>query len=159
MTKRLAIYLAVTFGLSWGIWIPLGFAFEIFTYGENSVPFIIAATSIVMFFPLVGAVVAELACMGTLAPGQSRWCELANRLAFYPRISGNIPNYLLAWFVPAGLALLGCVVYFLAFPHEFDASMGYILDLAAQIITAQKVCPTAPRTLRWDVRCSASANK
>ena len=147
MTKRLAIYLAVTFGLSWGLWIPLGFAFEIFTYGENSAPFIIAATSIVMFFPLVGAVVAELACMGKLAPGQSRWRELANRLAFYPRIGGNIPNYLLAWFVPAGLALLGCVVYFLAFPHEFDTSMGYIVDLVAQTGGSAQELPLPPAVL------------
>ena len=36
--KRLAVYLAVTFGLTWGVVIPAGVALGAFEYGEAAVP-------------------------------------------------------------------------------------------------------------------------
>ncbi len=41
----------------------------------------------------------------------------------------SIPYFLLGWFGPVLLTVLGAVVYFLVFPDHFDSSMGYLRTL------------------------------
>jgi hypothetical protein len=60
--KRLAIYLVVTFGLSWGLLIPAGFLLGTFESGEASSPVMLGLIALSMFFPLVGALAANFAC-------------------------------------------------------------------------------------------------
>ena len=118
--KRLAVFLAVTFGLSWGIWIPAGIAFDTFRNGEASSVAMIALTALGMFFPLIGALVANRAC------GHDGRIDLC----LHPRIGGNIRFYLAAWFVPALVTLLGCVAFFAAKPDVFDPAMtGYLTQI------------------------------
>ena len=119
--KRLAVFLAVTFGLTWGLLIPAGFALGTFENGENSSAAMIALVAVSMFFPLVGALVANRV-------GKP---EERIDLGIKPRIGVNLKYYLAAWFVPAGLALLGCIVFFVASPHLFDPTMMPYLETAA----------------------------
>ena len=60
--RRLAIYLIVTFTLTWGLIIPLCFKLGAFENGELATAGIVAPIAISMFFPLIGAFVANLAC-------------------------------------------------------------------------------------------------
>ena len=53
--KRLAIYVAVTFGLTWGLLIPAGFLLGTFANGEASSPVMMGLIALSMFFPLIGA--------------------------------------------------------------------------------------------------------
>lgn len=146
--RRLAVYLAVTFILSWGIWIPAGIAFDTFRNGEASSVAMVALTALGMFFPLIGALVANRAC------GQDGRIDLCLR----PRIDGNIRFYLAAWFMPALVTLLGCVVFFAAKPDVFDPTMtGFLAqiqsaaaasgDAAANMPSAQELASMAPLLL------------
>ena len=56
--KRLVIYLAVTFGLTWGLLIPAGVLLGTFENGEASSPVMLGLIALSMFFPLVGALAA-----------------------------------------------------------------------------------------------------
>ena len=111
MKKRLATFLAVTFGLSWGVWIPAGFITGA-VHDVNSSPIMLAIVAVSMFFPLVGALAANAAVPET---------ERID-LGFKPRIRENVRSYVMAWLVPAALALAGSVVFFLVFPQLFDRS-------------------------------------
>ena len=119
--KRLAIYVAVTFGLTWGLLIPAGFLLGTFANGETSSPVMMGLIALSMFFPLVGALVANLAC----GP------EARIDLCWRPRIKQNVCNYLIAWFAPAAIALLGCVVFFATNPHLFDPTMRSFIESTA----------------------------
>ena len=111
--KRLAIFLAVTFGLSWGIWIPAGIALKTFETGVNSSMAMVILVAIAMFFPLVGALVANFACKP----------EERINLCFRPLIRGNVRSYLLAWLAPSVLSVLGAALFFLVNPQLFDPTM------------------------------------
>lgn len=119
--KRLVIYLAVTFGLTWGLQIPAGIALGTFEHGENSSMVMIALIATSMFFPLVGALVANYACKP----------EERIDLALKPHIGQNIRPYLAAWLMPAGIALLGCVVFFAMNPQWFDPTMSSYMETIA----------------------------
>lgn len=110
MDKRLVIYLSVTFGLSWIVWAVAGVLTGAATQGLYSSAAMGAAVALSMFFPLVGALVTNAAM-----PPEKR-IDLCVR----PRLRGNGRLYMLAWSVPALLALAGGVVFFLVFPGLFD---------------------------------------
>lgn len=110
--KRLAIYLAVTFGLTWTMDFCAGFAFDTFAQGIDSSAPMIGLVALSMFFPLAGALVANYAC-----PPHER-IDLCLR----PLIKGNARYYLAAWLVPACITLLGCVVFYTPNPQFFDAT-------------------------------------
>ena len=119
--KRLAIYLVVTFGLTWGLLIPAGFLLGTFENGEASSPAMMGLIALSMFFPLVGALIANFAC-GPESRIDLRW---------RPRIKQNVRTYLIAWFAPAAIALFGCVVFFAANPHLFDPTMRSYIESSA----------------------------
>lgn len=119
--KRLVIFLVVTFGLTWGLLIPAGFALGTFQNGEASSMVMIGLIALSMFFPLIGALVANFACK----PDQRI------DLCWRPLIGQNVRNYLIAWFAPAGIALLGCIVFFALNPHWFDPTMQAYLESIA----------------------------
>ncbi len=117
--KRLAIFLPITFALTWGLLIPLGFALGAFENGENATPAIIAPIAISMFFPLVGALIANFACKP----------EERINLGLRPLIKGNVRWYLAAWFAPAIASLLGGVLFFALNPQLFDPTLSSYLAL------------------------------
>jgi membrane protease YdiL (CAAX protease family) len=118
--KRLAMYLVVTFALSWGVWIPLGIAQGTFVNGENSSPIMIAAITVGMFFPLIGALVSNAMCKP----------EERMSLCFKPRVKGHVGSYIAAWLLPTPIALLGCIVFFCVFPQLFDPQASALVAAA-----------------------------
>ena len=106
--KRLAIYLAVTFGLTWGLQIPAGISMGAFQNGLESSATMVAVVGLSMFFPLVGALAAYFAF-----PPKERI-----DLCWKPLIRENVFQYLAAWFLPAAIAIAGCAVFFLANPQQ-----------------------------------------
>ncbi len=119
--RRLAIFLAVTFGLTWGLLIPAGFLLGTFENGETSSPLMMGFIALSMFFPLVGALAANFACKS----------ESHTDLGWRPRIKSNVRSYLLAWFTPAVIALIGCAVFFAANPQLFDPTMRFYINKSA----------------------------
>ena len=134
--KRLAIFLAATFGLIWGLLIPAGCLLGTFENGEASSPVMLGLMALSMFFPLVGALIANFAC------GPDDRIDLGWR----PRVRLNVRNYLIAWFAPGVIALLGCMVFFVTNPHLFDPTMrSYIETSAASAgLTLEEIASQMP---------------
>ena len=120
--KRLGIYLAVTFGLSWGLWIPAGILTGSYQNGLESSQMMMGIVALGMFFPLVGALIANAA-----VPKDDRF-----DLHLRPQIRSNIKYYLLAWFMPAVVTLVGSTLFFLVFPQLFDASVPQVKESLEQ---------------------------
>lgn len=127
--KRVAVYLAFTFGLTWTVWIVSGIVLGAYTTGLSSSPAMIAVVAVGMFFPLVGALLTN-AVLGR---------ENRFPLAVNPRIRGNAKSYLLAWFVPACASVLGAALYFAVFPSQFDAGAGMFFSAAAPAVEAGQI--------------------
>lgn len=115
-TKRILLFLAITFLItyvySFGIVHPAA-------KGENvlngSNPTVILLIAGIMFFPALGVLITRLI---TKEGFKDAW--------LWPHFKGNIRIYLLAYFGPGILTLLGTVLYFIIFPKQFDPEFGYI---------------------------------
>lgn len=115
-SKRILIFLAVTFLLTWGYCLLVLYPM----IGENSlagVPSLKAQlmTAAVMFFPTLGVLVTRLVTREGLG---NVWLKL--------NLKGTLRYYLLAWFGPSLLTILGTALYFLVFTGEFDPGCGYL---------------------------------
>jgi len=113
--RRIAVFLAVAFGVSWAT------ALAIYLTGGlgdslELAPGITLATVLLptayMFGPAIGNVAARL----TTGEG---WANLMLR----PNPRSALRAYAAAWFVPAGLVVLGAALYFVVFPGQFDPTM------------------------------------
>lgn len=113
---RILLYVGITFLLTCGycflILYPL-------INGESlsGVPSIATQllTALVMFFPAIGALLTRLL---TREGFRASWLKL--------NLRNNIKTYLLAWFGPGILTMIGTILYFLIFPKQFDSSCGYL---------------------------------
>ena len=115
-SKRILIFLAVTFLLTWGYCLLVLYPM----IGEDSlagVPSLKAQlmTAAVMFFPTLGVLVTRLVTREGLG---NVWLKL--------NLKGTLRYYLLAWFGPSLLTILGTALYFLVFTGEFDPGCGYL---------------------------------
>ena len=110
MDKRLAVFLGVTFGLSWTTWAIASIITGAATQGVSASMPMVVIVAVSMFFPLVGAFAANAA-----APMEQR-IDLCLR----PRIKGNGRLYASAWLLPAVLTFIGGALFFLVFPQLFD---------------------------------------
>lgn len=121
---RIAVFLAVTFGLSWSGAVVLYLTGGL-TGSPELVPGITLAMvvlpTVYMFGPAVGNVAARL------ATGEGK-----EQLRFRPQTDGTLQYYAAAWVVPAALVLAGAGLYFLAFPGQFDLTMQAYRESAAQ---------------------------
>jgi membrane protease YdiL (CAAX protease family) len=113
--NRILIYLAITFGLTWGY--CFGILYPVVN-GESlsGVPSVAAQlmTAACMFFPAIGVLLTRLI---TKEGFKHVWLR--------PNLKGNIRYYLLAWFGPGILTVLGAALYFLIFPDNLDLSFSY----------------------------------
>lgn len=127
-TKRILIFLAIAF-------IPTYLA-EIIVmpplYTSTDMSDQVMATlltAMVMFFPALSVfltrIITKEGFQGTsyIAPKNG---------------AKSIPYFLLGWFGPSILTLVGAAVYFLIFPEKYDPNMGYLTTL----MTAQGMEPT-----------------
>ena len=115
-TKRIIIYLGITFlltfGYCFGILYPLVNSDNASQKVGNYATLLIA---VVMFFPAIGVLLTRLI---TKEGFKNAWLKL--------NLKGNIRTYLFAYFGPGVLTVLGMVVYFLIFPSELDLEFGYL---------------------------------
>lgn len=113
---RILLYIGITFLLTWGYCLLILYPV---IKGEsiNGVPSITAQllTAAVMFFPALGVLITRLL---TKEGFRESW--------LMPNLRGNIKTYLLAWFGPSILTILGALLYFLIFPDQFDPDCGYM---------------------------------
>lgn len=117
--KRILLYLAITFGLTWGYCFLVLYPI---VNGEslNGVPSVAAQlmTAVCMFFPATGVLLTRLI---TKEGFRNAWVKpnLRNRK--------NIKYYLLAWFGPGLLTFAGMGIYFLLFPGNLDLTFSYFI--------------------------------
>lgn len=114
--KRIGIFLAITFGLTWGycffLLYPLVNGESLSGIPAMATQLLVAAC---MFFPAIGVLLTRLV---TKEGFKDTWLK--------PNIQKNIKFYLLAWFGPGILTLLGSALYFLLFKGSFDPNCGYM---------------------------------
>ena len=107
--KTLPRYLIGAFAIAWPIQIAASF---LALRGQLQAYGLLLALS--MFAPFAAVLLARIPLQG---------------MGWKPRLKGKIRWLLVAWFVPALLALLGAALYFVLFPAR--------LDLSGEVIRAQ----------------------
>lgn len=124
--KRIAVFLAVTFALTWAY--DFGVVYPVSSGAIVGVPPVATqfVTGAAMFFPAIGVLVTRLVTR-----------EGFKNSVIKPRgFKKSLPWFLVAWFAPPVLACAGAAVYFLAFPQDFDPSMSLMLTTAQQQVEA-----------------------
>ena len=112
--RRIAIFLAVTFALTWAY--EFGVVYPASSGALTGIPPVAAqfVTGAAMFFPAIGVIVTRLVTR-----------EGFKNSVVKPRgFKKSLPWFAVAWFGPAILSVIGAAVYFLVFPQDFDPSMG-----------------------------------
>ena len=110
--RRIVIFLAFTFVLTYAwtislIW-PRVFASGVDALTEKEVAFRGALTAALMFFPAIGVLFTRLVTGEGFKNSMLRL-----------NLRGNVRFYLMAWFGPMVLTLLGAFLYFVLFPSKF----------------------------------------
>lgn len=111
--KRIAIFLAVTFAITWGY--EFAVVYPLANGVLTSLPALIIQVSVgaVMFVPAIGVVITRLVTR-----------EGFKNSVIKPRhLRSSLPWFLVAWFGPAILFALGAAVYYLVFTQDFDPTM------------------------------------
>lgn len=129
-TRRIWLFLLITFGLTYAwtmglIWPrTLGRDAASFTAEETLVN--TALTAALMFFPAIGVLLTRLFTREGFKDSMLRL-----------NLKGNMRYYLIGWFGPFVLTLLGAAAYFAVCPSEFT------LTTYKSTIEAQSMSPTA----------------
>ena len=115
-TKRIYIYIGTTFALTWIYCLAVIYPMmrgEALSAGPTVMTqFLVAAA---MFFPAIGVLITRLI---TKEGFKNAWIR--------PNIKGNVKTYLLAYFGPGILTILGTLLYFMIFRGSFDPECGYM---------------------------------
>jgi len=114
--KQIGIYLLITFLLTYGTEI-FGIMPLVESADEQQAYAAQSMISSVMFLPALGALLTRLLTRERLT---------ARSLMLNIELKGKLKYYGLAWFGFALLTLLGAALYFLIFPDQFDAGLGYM---------------------------------
>lgn len=136
-TKRILIFLSITFFITYSycfcVIYPLTKTDNVLQGMDALTTLLIAA---VMFFPAIGVFLTRLI---TKEGFKNAW--------LHPHFKGNIKTYLLAYFGPGILTLLGMIAYFLIFPSEFDPEFGFIQSSLEAIGASADMYPMSLKTL------------
>ena len=116
---RVLIYLAITFTITWGFCLLVLYPV---INGESlsGIPSMVAQLQVmgIMFFPSIGVLLTRLI---TKEGFREAWLK--------PNLKKNLKFYLLAWFGPGVLTLLGMIVYFVSFPNKLDLNFSYFYQV------------------------------
>ena len=111
--KDFIVYMAVTFGIAWCLQIAGAAA------ALNGLPaFYQILLALSMYSPLIGTVVAKKGIKGE-----------KSGIAWGFHWKRNWKSFLVAWFLPAVLTILGALLYFIIMPEKFDLGCGSLADL------------------------------
>lgn len=113
--KQLTLFIALTFVISWTIFllVPL----KGLPYG-SSLSIVIVATA--MFVPALCSILTRLITKEGFA-----------NMYLRPHLKGNMKYYLLVYFGPTALLFLSGALYFLIFPSSFDPEFTVLKGMAA----------------------------
>jgi membrane protease YdiL (CAAX protease family) len=125
-TRRIAIFILFSFGLSWGIGLII-----YLTGGLVNSPEIIPDTNVVLALPLLVVYMWMPAISNILTRVVTR--EGRENLLLQPYLKQGWKYWLIAWFAPSLLTLLGVVFYFALYPHEFSMSFDIIVEQLATL--------------------------
>lgn len=120
-TKRILIYIGITFLLTYGYCFGVIYPFVNREDSAGTGSMLSILVAVVMFFPAVGVLLTRLA---TKEGFKNAWIK--------PHFKGNTKTYLLAYFGPGILTILGALVYFLVYPDNFDKNFGYLGQTLAE---------------------------
>lgn len=129
--KQIALFLVLTFVLSWA-YMFLAVIPSMRSLGPESTDMqrglSAAMLALVMFFPAVGVVLTRLITKD--------WTDCKLRL----NLKGNAAPYLIGWFGPLVLTLIGTAIYFAFYPQQFSSATfmekpwGALLVLVAPLL-------------------------
>ena len=117
-TKRITIYLAITFGLAWAVALIV-----YLTGGLINSPVLIPGTPVTLALVLLAIPVMWSPAMGNILTRlitKEGWQNTYLR----PHFKRGWPYWLAAWFLPGILTMVGMAIFFLIFPDAFDPSLG-----------------------------------
>ena len=119
-TKRILIYIGSTFLLTWiyclAVIYPMMRGETLSGVPAVMTQFLVAAA---MFFPAIGVLITRLV---TKEGFKNVWIR--------PNIKGNIRTYLLAYFGPGVLTILGTILYFVIFWGRECAAVSWVCATA-----------------------------
>ncbi|MBE6887281.1 MAG: CPBP family intramembrane metalloprotease [Ruminococcaceae bacterium] len=105
--KKFSVYIVFTFIIGWALQIVAS------TFALQSKMMLFAAVlSIAMFAPLVSALIAKL--------------DVKN-VGWKPQIKKNFKYYIVCWFMPAAVSLIGAALFYIVMPGRLDLSGSYIV--------------------------------
>ncbi|MGF7145806.1 membrane protease YdiL (CAAX protease family) [Anaerotaenia torta] len=116
-TKRIILYLAITFILTYLVEIAV---IRPMVTGEDA-QLALAGQSLVsgmMFVPALGVFLTRLITKE----------GFRNTLLILPKLKTHLPYYLIAWFGPGLLTLLGAGIYFALNPSQFDPNLPILVE-------------------------------
>lgn len=121
--RRIALFLIITFVMTYAwtmclIW-PRVLGRDAATLTAEETLVNTALTAVLMFFPALGVLITRLVTREGFKNAMVRL-----------NLKGNVRYYLIGWFGPMVLTILGMVFYFLLFPSEFTTT-----TLDAQLAT------------------------
>ena len=131
--KRLYIFLAIAFAISWACALVI-----ILTGGLENSPVLVEGSGITIAIVLLASIYMwgpALANILTRVITKEGWGDLLVK----PLLKESWFYWLIGWFGPGILSILGILVFFLLFPAYYDADMGF---LQAQLTAAGREVDT-----------------
>lgn len=128
-TKRLLLYLAITFCITYFYeFLVIGRAADDLSASSSVTAQLLV--SLAMYIPALGVLLTRLLTK-----------EGFQHAYIVPKTGKrSVPYFLFGWFGPAVLTALGAALYFLLFPEKWDPDMGYL----AAVLSASGVEASAP---------------
>lgn len=129
--KRIIIYLAVTFAITYAleIFIVVPLATGTAMGGALAAPPVAVQLIIgsMMFVPAIGVLITRLVTKEGFKNAMIKPVDFRHTFKYY----------LIAWFGPAALTIAGAAVYFLIFPNDFDPTMSAAMALLQSSTASQ----------------------
>lgn len=127
--KRIIIYLAVTFAITWGY--EFGVVYPIASGTIENIPPATVQISIggAMFVPALSVVITRL----VTREGFKNSLIKPKKFISSPFSDSALPWFLVAWFGPPILCAIGATVYFVTNPQDFDPSMSATIASVQQL--------------------------
>ena len=121
-TRRIWLFLIITFVITYawtiGIIWPRVLGRDAATLSQEEQFINTALTAVLMFFPALGVLITRLVTR-----------EGFKNSMLHLNLKGNVRYYLIGWFGPFVLTLLGALLYFMVFPSEFTLD-SYLTQMA-----------------------------
>lgn len=129
--KRIIIYLAVTFAITYAleIFIVVPLATGTAMGGALAAPPVAVQLIIgsMMFVPAIGVLITRLVTKEGFKNAMIKPVDFRHTFKYY----------LIAWFGPAALTIAGAAIYFLIFPSDFDPTMSAAMALLQSSTASQ----------------------